>query len=138
MAESTAFKTTKINAKTFEGGQEDKDKIELGFLDLEASKTDAVLAERNGAIETAKAAIARQRVTISTMELLKKAAFFDPRIAAENQWIVYKNKDGDIIFEGITERIQRNAVRAQLHNIGQNQQEFPSDKDMYEEGDVQE
>lgn len=131
--QSTAFKTTKINVKSFP--KECLDEMEQGFMNLEAAKTDAVEGERNGAIAASKAIIARQNANIAMVELLKQAAHQDARIAAENNWIVYKNSDGEIIFEGITERVQRNAIRAQIRNMGQGSQDFPNDKDMYEEGD---
>lgn len=135
MPKSTAFKTTKINSKTSPNfaGEETQNLIEGAFLGFEAAKTDAVEATRDSAIAAAKAAIASQRATIAITELLKKASNYDSRIAAENTWIVYKNSEGEIIFEGITERVLRNATRAQLHSMGNNTEDFPSDKDMYEQ-----
>jgi Ca2+-binding EF-hand superfamily protein len=130
-----AFRTTKVKATNF--GKEQQQEIEQAFMVLEAAKTDAVAAERAAGINLNKAQVKRAEAQTAEIRLLEIASTADNRIAGERVWLIYKDKDGIITFEGLTERLMRNNFRAQQELMGQqlqNNEDGDVDRsDLYEE-----
>jgi Ca2+-binding EF-hand superfamily protein len=130
-----AFRTTKVKASNF--GKEQQQEIEQAFMVLEAAKTDAVAAERAAGINLNKAQVKRAEAQTAEIRLLEIASTADNRIAGERVWLIYKDKDGIITFEGLTERLMRNNFRAQQELMGQqlqNNEDGDVDRsDLYEE-----
>jgi hypothetical protein len=111
-----AFRTTKV--KINELSPEVQQEIEQLFLNMEAAKTDAVTAEREAGKAVNQAQIRRANAHIAELNLLMIAATHFTQVAGDRVWIPYKDKNGVITFEGFTERLLRNNMRAQQEMIG--------------------
>ena len=130
-----AFKTIKIKASTFTT-DDGMDKLEQLFMTLEARKVDAVEAQRAAMIASAAAAIKQAQAIQAETVLIQAAGTMENRIARENKWIVFRDADGAITFEGITEMLTRNNFRAQQMLIGKQVADDDSGlDDMFEEGE---
>lgn len=135
-----AFHTTRIKVTAEKlPSKEQRAALEELYMTLEASKTDAVAAERASEIALAKAKAQRARAAIAEVEILQRAADNFTQVASEKFWFVYKDKDGDIVFEGFTDRLLRNNMRAQQDMIGERLAGGSDDdsghNDMYEPDD---
>lgn len=114
-----AFRTTKLKvSKDTVPSSEQRDALEALFINLEASKTDAVSAERTAMIAGAKAKSKQAGAIQAEVEFLIKASDNFPQVAGERMWIVYRDTDGTICLEGFTERLIRNNLRAQQEMLG--------------------
>lgn len=140
-----AFRTTKIKVdKSTIPQSESRDALENLFLTMEAAKTDAVAAERNALITTAKAKSKQAFAQIAETEFLQKASDHFTQVAGERLWIVYRDSEGTITLEGFTERLLRNNLRAQQQMLGSQVANSGEDEDeidrsgLYESGDEEE
>lgn len=114
-----AFRTTKLKiTKDSVPSAEQRDALEGLFLTMEAAKTDAVLAERQAIIATAKAKAKNAAAQTSEAEFLIKASDNFTQVAGDRMWIVYRDTEGSITLEGFTERLLRNNLRAQQEMLG--------------------
>jgi hypothetical protein len=128
------FKTTKIRAAEI-ASVEDMPLIENLFTELEAKKTDAVEAQRAAAVAQAVAQQKQAERIIIEQKLIAMAAARDNQIANEPHWMVYKDSDGDICFEGVTERLLRNTMRAQTQAVGKSFEDDNGFDSMFETDD---
>jgi len=130
-----AFRTTKIRIN--ELSPEAQQEIEQLFLNLEAAKTDAVTAEREAGKAVSQAQIRRGNAQIAELQLLMAAATHFTQIAGDRVWIPYKDNNGVITFEGFTERLLRNNMRAQQELLGrqlaENNDDNTNSSDLYED-----
>jgi hypothetical protein len=132
-----AFRTTKVSIKSFP--EEVRANLEQLYMNLEAAKTDAVQAEREAGIAVSNGQVKRSKAQVAELELMQAAAVHNKQIAGDRSWLAYINKDGDVIFEGVTDRVQRNAARANLEMKGKQLSEgSDADDDMYEDADEDE
>lgn len=137
-----AFRTTKIRIN--ELPSEAQQDIEQLFFNLEAAKTDAVSAEREAGKAVSQAQIKRANAQIAELNLLMNAATHFTQIAGDRVWMPYRDNNGIITFEGFTERLLRNNMRAQQELLGrqlaENNDADTSTKhdDMYEDDDPEE
>lgn len=114
-----AFRTTKLKiTKDTIPSSEQRDALEGLYMNLEASKTDAVAFERTATIATARARSKQASAVQAEVEFLIKASDNFPQVAGERMWIVYRDTDGTICLEGFTERLIRNNLRAQQEMLG--------------------
>lgn len=114
-----AFRTTRIKVtKDSVPSSEQRDALEGLFMTMEAAKTDAVFAERQALIASAKAKTKQASAQTAEMEFLIKASDNFSQVAGDRMWIVYRDKDGVITLEGFTERLLRNNLRAQQEMLG--------------------
>ena len=133
-----SFRTTKIKINDL--STESQQELEQLFLNLEAAKTDAVTSEREAGKAVSQAQIRRANAQIAELTLLMAAATHFTQIAGDRVWIPYRDSNGVITFEGFTERLMRNNMRAQQQLLGeqlaQNSEADPSSSnDLYEEED---
>jgi hypothetical protein len=130
-----AFRTTKVTVDAFPTDVHEK--LEQLYINYEGAKTDAVAAERAAGIAVNNAQSKRAKAQAAELELLTFAATHNNQIAGERVWIPYKNKDQKLVFEGFTDRLIRNAQRAQLENMGKSLSENSDDDNtgMYEDGE---
>lgn len=130
-----AFRTSKIKVTQFP--KESRDSLEALFIAYEASKTDSVEADRNALISVNKAQMLSAQAKIAETELMKAAALLNNQIAGSRQWIAYKDDDGILVFEGVTDRMIRNTFRAQQDMLGKQMSEIEDEidrEDLYEMG----
>src|SRR6202035_5750956 len=100
-----AFRTTKLKiTKETVPSAEQFDALESLYLTLEATKTDAVAAERHAAIAKAKSQSKQAASMTAEVEFLIRASDHFPQVAGDRIWMVYRDKDGTIVLEGFTER----------------------------------
>lgn len=137
MAASRAFRTTKISLSSLNLGDSEKAKLETAFTEFEVAKTVYVTEQRKALDQAARAEIAKQQAGLAQTSLLRLAADHDARIAAEPIWMIYKDQSGELIFEGITERLIRNNIRAQQEMLGKQLEGLEGTDNLFEEGDEQ-
>ncbi len=77
----------------------------------------------------------RAQAQAAELELLQAASAHNNQIAGDRSWLAYRGKDGEIMFEGVTDRVMRNAARARLEMTGKQLSENADDADldMYED-----
>jgi hypothetical protein len=132
------FKPVKINAKNFNapGTTDATDRLAQLYVVLEAKKVEAVAAARKVAQFTQDAAIKQAEAISAELALITAASEYDKRIAGERLWLVYQEPDTyELIFEGWTERLIRNNMRAQQAQIGKSMDSDGSSQldDMFED-----
>lgn len=132
-----AFRTTKVKLSEFP--KDKRDHFEQLFVNLEAAKSDAVKADRAAEIAASNAAVKKAMARTAELNILLEASDYDKRIEVERHWTVFRDNEGQVTFEGITERILRNATRMGLQQMGQNADEGTNDLnlEMFEGNDEQ-
>lgn len=127
-----AFSTTKIKASEF--STEFQMELEEMFMHLEALKSDSVKTRRAAIQAVNEARIKSAQVENMETKIIAAAAGMKKAIEYEPQWSVYRDSAGQITFEGLTERVIRNASRASLHQLGKAVEESDGPTlDLYED-----
>lgn len=107
---TTKYKLGEIKDKNPELFEE----VDQLFVEFERYKTELVEEHRKVAEAIADFDISKAMATKSMGKLLRKAGDAFPMVKVEPSVWVYRNKDGEVIFElAFTERDYRNATRAQ-------------------------
>lgn len=131
-----AFKVTRLKISDLH--QEAKDELEGVFTMLEASRSDAVTAERSAILATNKAKIKRSEAINQEVEFLTKASSYFKEVGYERIWLVFRDRDGSVVLESpFTEKIQRNMIRAQNQALENQVQNDDSPNDIYEDTEEQ-
>ncbi len=115
MARNRILRTTKYKLSEIkDSSPEIFEEVNHLFTEFERYKVDLVEEHRKVAEAIADFDIAKAMATKSMGTLLRKAGDAFPLVKVEPSVWVYRNKEGEVIFElAFTERDARNATRAQ-------------------------
>lgn len=131
------FRITKVNL-TKGLSQEDKEQIELKFMEVEGFRKLAVEKARIAASYQADAQIASAQAAKALADFLTLAGNHSNLVATEIHWLPpYRNSEGDLIIEcPMTMREQRVAIRAAKSQMNKEVDESDLDiDDVFEDGE---
>ena len=132
---TTKYKLSEVKFQN----EEQKKELEELFRELERYKGSLVEDYRRANEAIADLDVSRAMALKSQVKLLRLAGEVIPMVKVEPQWWVYRDKEGEVIFESaFTERDYRNASRAQKAGLSREIQSedgadlFEKDEDEHE------
>jgi hypothetical protein len=130
------FKITKVNLTKDMVG-EDREQLELKFMEVEGYRKLAVEKARIAASHQADAQIASAQATKALADFLSLAGSHSNLVATEISWLPpYRNNEGDIVIEcPMTMREQRAAVRVAKSQMNRQADEDIDMDDVFEDTD---